>query len=400
MADKPGMATVANARTRTRWLGVGHSAEADSRDAGSQAAAEALTQDDARLLLVFSSNRYELSEVLAGIAERSRDTPLIGCTTAGEIHPAGPGDGGVVVAALGGSGFRVRTLAAENVSADPRAAGARAAAAATSPEAEDHRALLLLTDPFGGNQQEVVRGAYATVGAGVPLVGGVAGDDLKMDRTCQFHDGRVLTDSVVAAAISSDAPMGIGLRHGWSRVGDAMVVTRSADNRILALDGRPALDAYLDRLDAPGEVRHDPAAFTRFALAHPVGLSRRAGPDQIRCVNQANFDERSIRCVAEVPQGGLAWFMEGDVRSSVAAAEAACRDAVDALDGPPLGLLAFDCIGRRRFLGEDGIADEIAAMTRAAEGAPLCGFYTYGEIARTHGISGFHNQTVVVLALG
>jgi hypothetical protein len=34
-----------------------------------------------------------------------------------------------------------------------------------------------------------------------------------------------------------------------------------------------------------------------------------------------------------------------------------------------------------------------------AGGAPVAGFYTYGEIARTHGVSGFHNQTLVVLAV-
>jgi hypothetical protein len=32
-------------------------------------------------------------------------------------------------------------------------------------------------------------------------------------------------------------------------------------------------------------------------------------------------------------------------------------------------------------------------------GAPVAGFYTYGEIARTQGVSGFHNQTLVVLAV-
>ena len=394
------MGTVVTPRTRTRWVGVGRSGESDAALAGAQAAEAALTQDDARLLLVFSSNRYHLPDLLGAIDDRTGGVPMIGCSTSGEIDNAGPGDAGVVVAALGGPGFDVRTVAAEGASASPRDAGARAAAAAAGANGASHHVMMLLTDPFAGNQQDVVRGAYATVGAGVPLVGGCAGDDLKMDRTHQFHDGRVLTDSVVGAAIASDGPIGIGVRHGWSRVGKAMVVTRSADNRILELDGRPALDAYLDHLDAPDEARSDAAAFTRFALAHPVGLSRRAGPDQIRCVNQADFDERSIRCVAEVPQGGLAWFMEGDRRSSIAAAEGACQDAIAALNGPPLGLVAFDCTGRRRFLGEDGIAEEVASMSRMAEGAPLSGFYTYGEIARTHGISGFHNQTVVVLALG
>ena len=35
-----------------------------------------------------------------------------------------------------------------------------------------------------------------------------------------------------------------------------------------------------------------------------------------------------------------------------------------------------------------------------AGGTPLAGFYTWGEIARTRGINGFHNQTLVVLAVG
>ena len=65
-----------------------------------------------------------------------------------------------------------------------------------------------------------------------------------------------------------------------------------------------------------------------------------------------------------------------------------------------LGLLAFDCIARRGVLGDRGIRSEISRIAEHAEGAPVAGFYTYGEIARTSGIAGFHNQTLVVLAVG
>jgi hypothetical protein len=41
--------------------------------------------------------------------------------------------------------------------------------------------------------------------------------------------------------------------------------------------------------------------------------------------------------------------------------------------------------------------DRLAA---SAGGAPVAGFYTYGEIARTRGMRGFHNQTLVVLSIG
>jgi hypothetical protein len=62
-------------------------------------------------------------------------------------------------------------------------------------------------------------------------------------------------------------------------------------------------------------------------------------------------------------------------------------------------VLAFDCIARRGVLGDDGIVQEIDRVRQMTGGAPVAGFYTYGEIARTRGMSGFHNQTLVVLAV-
>jgi hypothetical protein len=93
--------------------------------------------------------------------------------------------------------------------------------------------------------------------------------------------------------------------------------------------------------------------------------------------------------------------MAGDEQSVLEAAGEAVKDAVDDLDGAhPLGFLAFDCASRRRMLREDGVREEIGLMAGQAGGAPLAGFYTWGEIARTRGIHGYHNQTLVVLAIG
>ncbi|MGH9152958.1 MAG: FIST signal transduction protein, partial [Acidimicrobiales bacterium] len=360
---------------------------------------DALAGDDAQLLVVFCSDAYDLGDLLAGAADAAPGVALIGCSTAGEISGAGPGDAGVVVMALGGPGFVVATAAARADGGRLREASAAVARCVAEVGDRPHRVLLLLTDGLAGDQQEVVRGAYQTVGAEVPLVGGCAGDGLKMTRTFQLHGSRVMGSSVVGAAIGSDAPIGIGVRHGWRRVGDAMLVTSSTGNRVQRIDDAPALDVYLDRLGAPAEARTDPAAFTRFAITHPLGLSRRSG-EEVRFVGEADFADRSLVCIAQVPQGGQAWIMEGDADSVLVATDQACGEAVLALGGrPPLGLLAFDCIARRGVLGDAGIAREISRISDFAGGAPVAGFYTYGEIARTTGISGFHNQTLVVLAL-
>jgi len=387
--------------TPRRWMAVGQSDETSAREAGQAAAVRALLgRADARLLIVFTSCAYDLEELLAGIRSQAPGVPLIGCSTAGEIATNGPGSASVVVVAMGGEGFEARTAVAEDASSGLREAGAEVASKLASENGHPHRVLLLLTDGLAGDQQEIVRGGYGVLGASVPLVGGCAGDDLAMTKTFQLHDDRVLSDAVVAAWIASEAPLGIGVRHGWRRVGTPMVVTRSADNRVYLLDDQPALDVYLERLNAPAEARVDAAAFTRFAMTHPLGIGRRTGEDHVRFVAGADFDDRSLGCIAEVPQGGVAWFMEGDADSVLEATDAACADALASLaPQPPVGVLAFDCIARRGVLGEHLIENEIERVGHHAEGAPVAGFYTYGEIARTHGISGFHNQTLVVLAL-
>ena len=381
-----------------RWFGVG-SCAGDQERAGARAVDDALIHDDPKLLIVFCSQAQDLRQLLRQIRERAGGVPLIGCTTAGEIAAAGPSDGSVVVAVLGGSGFAARTAAASEASANLREAGARVARSLPDRADLPHKVVLLLSDGLAGDQQEVVRGAHGVLGAAVPLVGGCAGDDLKMSRTFQLYNDRVLSDSVVAAGIASNAPLGIGVRHGWRRVGEPMLVTSSTGNRVYTLDERPALDAYLGHLGVTGPASPDQEGLAPLALTHPLGLSRPDGEDQVRFIGGGDFADRSLSCIAEVPQGALVWVMEGHAQSVLEATGTACGDSLAALGGrPPLGMIAFDCIARRAVLGERGIRSEISRLVVMASGAPVAGFYTYGEIARIRGARGFHNQTLVVLA--
>jgi hypothetical protein len=390
----------ASTRAHPRWVGTGAAALDEAEEAGAVAARSALVADDPKLLVVFAAEDGDLDGVLRGIRGVAGDVPLIGCSTAGEIGSSGPADSSVVVMALGGEGFSVATgVGVADAGRDLRAAAETAATCAHEVEDRPHQVLLLLSDGLAGDQQEVVRGAYGVVGASMPLVGGCAGDGLRMRHTSQLHGDRVLRNAVVAAAIASDAPMGIGVRHGWRRVGEAMVVTSSESNRVLTIDDQPALDVYLRRLGAPREVAENADAFTQFAMTHPLGISRRNG-EEVRFVAEADFEDRSIVCIAQVPSGGLTWIMEGDDLSVLEATDGACADALHALGGrPPLGVLAFDCIARRGVLGEPGIRTEIDRINEHVGGAPVVGFYTYGEIARTRGVTGFHNQTLVLLAV-
>ncbi|MEO6712301.1 MAG: FIST C-terminal domain-containing protein [Mycobacteriales bacterium] len=205
---------------------------------------------------------------------------------------------------------------------------------------------------------------------------------------------------MVGALISSDAPFCIGTRHGWQPVGEPMTITKSVDGRVFSLDGRPALDAYLDRLVAPAEAYTDLAAFRAFAATRPLSIKRRTG-GEVRGVDaQPDFANRSLSCSGELPQGGQAWAMRGDTSSVIAATREACDEAMGVLgDRRPIAVMAFDCLGRYLALGDAGIKEELSIIAESAGGAALSGLYTYGEIARTRGMHGYHHMTLVVLAI-
>lgn len=384
-----------------RWIGVGNSAAVDSAEAGAAAARVGVIGRDPRLVVVFASIARDLPAVLRGVRSVTGDTPLVGCSTHSELWRGGPSDGSVLVTVLGGDGFAVTTAAVSDVAGRQRDAGTELAREVRSVDpARPQSALLMFTDSLLRDQEEVLRGIYEVFGASVPVVGGAAADRWAMDRTFQLIDDEVLHGSAVAALLHSDGPIGIAVGHGWHAVGEPMTVTRCEDGRVLTLDDQPAMDAFLRRADAPAQTYTDVAAFRRFALTRPVGIERRTGTEVRNLCTEVDVPGRSIGGGGQIPQGALVWLMEGDEASILEAASDTCEEAVAALGGAgPLGMLVFSCSALRSVLGREGTARESERIVAAAAGAPFAGFHTCGEIARTRGIDGFHNQTHVVLAL-
>jgi hypothetical protein len=381
-------------------MGVGQSTDPDSRAAAVTATRAAMVGPDAKLLLVFAAVSHDPTAVQEGVREVAGSVPIIGCTTHGEIGPGGPQDGSVSVTAIGGAGFSVSTAVAQQVSGRQREAGIQVAECASEVDDRPYRVLLLLTDGLIRDQESILRGCYAVLGASVPLFGGAAADGWRMTGTYVMSDGKVLTDAVVAAMIASDAPLAVTMRHGWRQVGEAMLITGTANGRVQTLDDQPAMDVYLDRLNAPPAAYTDVKAFVDFALPRPLGVQRRSGVEARNLSTEVDLDGRSIGGGSAMDAGGLVWIMEGDEESILDAVDAACLEARASLgDREPIGMLTFSCAALRAVLGDEGIRKEGARLERATAGRPFAGFYTYGEIARVRGIDGFHNQTLVILAL-
>lgn len=389
--------------TQRRWFGSGRSCQSDPRAAGAEAARVALAGRKASLVMVFCPAGIDYLAMLDGVRSEAGDVPLIGCTGVAQLAQTGPAEASVVVSVLGGDGFEVRISAAHNVTGGQRIAGEQVAAAVQELTRE-HKLLLLLADGLAGEQHELVRGAYSVVGGTVPLAGGCAADNYLYEKTFQFYadaDGvQVLSDAVVAAAVGSDGPIGVGVAHGWRKQGEPMVVTSSNGGTVNTLDGEPALGVFSKRVSAPETLAPDTPAFRFFAMQHPLGMSRRSGED-IRVIHEGNVADGSIKSLVAVPQGALLWAMETDREGLLSSVDDAYAEAIEPLEGvPPLGFLAFDCGVRFMFLEPDGVCAEVAKFVHRADGAPFGGFYTFGEIARTRGARGMHHLTLVIVAFG
>jgi hypothetical protein len=257
--------------------------------------------------------------------------------------------------------------------------------------------MMLLADGLSGNPHEIVRGAYSVIGAAIPLVGGMAGDPA-FRQTRQMYGDEVLTDAVIGVAIGSDAPLGIGVAHGWQRTEPPMVITRSSGVRIHELDGEPALEVLKRRRGLTG--RTSEQFFREVTTMQALGLSRKNGED-IRVLHVGDDAEGWVEGAQDMPQSALCWLMDGDYESLITGAKQSCAEALDGLSGhPPLGLFTFDCGGRRGALGDHGVTEELTRMRdELGPDVPFAGFYTMGEIARVRGSIGTHALTLVTLAM-
>lgn len=385
--------------------GVGASAHTDSAMAGGSAAREALANLGVapRLLVVFTTEHYDHAVVLDAIRSATGTVPLLGCCTGGLIMPTGIMPMGVGLLALGGADFELALAIAPGLSTTPAASAETVAealeAAQLDPAAERNNVALIFTDGLTGSlaMDAAIQSAAAVLGPLCPLFGGAAGDSLNYGHTVLFAGDRIMSDALVAAQISSAAPIGVGVRHGWRPASRRMAVTRSSGNLLYELDGRPALEIYRELL--PNETI-TPDNFRMISRYHPIGFVQ-AGSEPLVRLPLAVTDDGALSCVGTLPGDAFAYIMEGNPGSLIEAAAVAAERAMAALEGkPPAVAIVINCVTRPPLLGDQSQAeiDRIRSVLGAT--TPFIGMYSFGEIAADDGPPAFHNKTVAVCVLG
>jgi hypothetical protein len=388
-------------RSRSTLGGHGHSAAPDAAQAGHEAVLAALGGREPAagdLVLIFPSASYDLRALHAGALDAAGPASVVGCTTVGAFTDEAQVPVGCVATHLVGGELSFGVCHVERDDADI-AESARLAAQTARDRAGDrypNSVLLLLSDGLTPDQREVARGAYEVTTAMIPFVGGSSGDNLTWDNTSTLGEGRVLSNGIVAVWINSARPMGVSVDHGWRPAGKPMLVTRAEGTIVHELDGTPALEAYL--AERGGSLEKGDAEFFRNVMDSPVGLPNARGRYDVRQLHAYLPEGGGINLNAGVSEQSILQVMSTDDQALIEGARRAAEEAVRHLTDRARLALVFSCGSRTPLLG-DRVREEVEAISSALNGVPVCGFYTYGEFARTTGSTGVHNSSVAVLAL-
>jgi hypothetical protein len=381
--------------------GVGHTHISDSEAAGREVVRAALagrTPVAEDLLIVFASAEYDIEALYRAAAAEAAPADVVGCTSTGAFTHVAQVLNGCVAALLTAEESAFGVCHVECDLTDLADSGRRAAqgARARAGDRYPHSVLLLLTDGMTPDQREVARGAYEVTTALIPFVGGVAADSLAWERTYTFGDGRVLTNGILAVWINTLRPIGVSVDHGWRPVGKPMLVTRAEGTVVHELDGAPALEAYLSEQGAG--LHSGDVDFFRKVMGSPVGCLNARGRYDIRQLHARLPEGGGINFNVGISEQSILQVMSSDDEALIEGAKHAAQEAVGQLTGQARLALVFSCGSRMPLLG-DRLPEEAVAISSVLDGAPVCGFYTFGEFARTIGTSGVHNSSVAVLAL-
>ena len=337
------------------------------------------------------SNRV-LVQVFTGVPELGNITSLqkelrsifkeagvVGTTTGGEILNGKVLENSTVVSITTFEKAEVKTALAEGEKSYD------SGLEAVGSVAEDETKLLIMfADGLFTNGDELVEAASSRL-PGVPIAGGLAGDNFTFKGTYVFTAEDVTSRGVVCASVNTERLYLNGYYNlAWVPIGKEMEVTKAKGNRIYEIEGRPVIEIYKDYLGAEAE------DLPHIAIEFPLVFEREGTLLARACLG---MDEDG----SMVYEGAI---REGEkVRFSIWDTGIMLSSAADNLkrfrEVPSESIFVYTCLGRKYLMGNEAEVESRYLQSLA----PTSGFLTYGEFFTKEGRNWFMNYTFTSISL-
>lgn len=367
-----------------------HTLAHDARDAV-RAFHAAVAQPDMALIVFFCSSDYDLDRLGAEMKHAFAGVEVIGCTTAGEIGPAGYVAGSLSGMSFSASQFTAVCGCIDRLQQFEIPAGQNFGKellrrmARNSPTTSGGNSFaLMFIDGMSVREEPVARAVQSVLGA-TPLVGGSAACSGESVAPGVYYDGRFARDRAVVALLSTALPVRLFETHHFVATDARLVVTEADPERriVKEINGLPAAPEYARLLGVAPQAL-GPEIFSASPMVVLID-----GKSYVRAIHKANPDG-SLTFFCAIENGLILRIARtSDLYGRLADAFAQVHDEI----GPPQLVIACECVLRRAEVLRSAHLERIVELLLANRCTGLC---TYGEQYR-----GIHlNQTLTAVAIG
>jgi small ligand-binding sensory domain FIST len=298
--------------------------------------------------------------------------------------------GGVGLGILGGGGEVYDRPAAAVLTATLPPDSFRVFAATADPAADlprDHAAWIEAVEPAlalvhaDPRCPDVTRAAIdAGRASGAFLVGGLVSHQCEAPLVARSADGDGLgREGLAGLLLAPGISVATSLTQGCSPIGPVRRIDEARDNIVMQIDGRPALDVFLE--DIGPVLAQDLRRLGGLIFAGLPVAGSDTGDYLVRNLVGIDPSRGWIALGAEIAAGDQIVFCRRDPDSARQDLTRMLRQLSGRLPGPPRAGVYVSCIARGASLfGEPGV--ETALIREVLGEFPLVGFFANGEISR------------------
>jgi PAS domain S-box-containing protein len=231
----------------------------------------------------------------------------------------------------------------------------------------------------------------------IPIFGGCASNNWKMESSSIFRGSSSYTDSLLIAVLETSLKTASSIDHGFIHSGATARVTGSKGHRVTAINGAPADEVIASMAGLPISALH--GKHISLETSKPFGIIR---DDGILSVSVASYftPDRGVRFSQPVPEGAILTMMATD-NDNLSSTGLKCAKAVltRISSSAPACMIYLPCALRGRLKGHS-LENEIAPLAETYPDAVLFGFLSFGEQGVCcHGLNIHSNMASTLLVI-